>query len=401
MKKLLLLLFTCVILLKSYTEETYEDIKIHIVTFGPGDELFYRWGHFGIVVDYPEKRDILYDYGNFSFKTDNFYGNFIKGVLNYSKEWAYADRYYHVYKKFNRTILLQELNLTAKQKKEYIEKLKSEMKPENKYYQYDHYYNNCVSEMVKYLDELTDGQFLANSSNKIGRSFRDLSRDYVSSNYLINIFITLLLGSKVDRNITEKESLFLPDYTSNWANDVYITDYEGNRQPLIKSSTYLNKSVNRDPVIPNAKPRIIESLLIGVLLALSVFVISFNYKLKSILDLIIGIILTFSGTVLFFMAFFTEHYYIHNNWNLLFLSPLSIIIVISAILKLTKNFKSTGINIYNKFIDITLLLTIAIMVLKAVGLITQENGEIIAICLPILIVNSSYKELLNLRWKIY
>lgn len=402
MKRILLLLLTTVILQFSYTDEEFKDVNIYMANFGPGDGIPFRWGHFGVMVDYPEdstQNDIIYDYGNFSPTQKNFYTDFISGIMNYYKLSKNAERFLDSYLHENRTILLRELNFTNEQKKQYIEKLNWDILPENRVYQYDQFGNNCVSEVVKDLNIITDGDFLKGTSNKIGRTHRDLVRDYISSNYPINILLNLVMGSKVDYNITEEQSLFLPDYAGYRADEVFLTDSDGNKRPLVKNKVLIYEGIGRDKVITNAKPRIFISIITGLLLAGISVLLSINYKIKAISDILIGLILTFCGSVLFFMSFFTGHYYIHNNWNLLFLNPLSVIIMISAIMRITKKGKTSGQYIYEKFVDTTLLLTVAMIVLKSIGLIVQENSEIILICLPILLVNSSFKTLLPLSRK--
>lgn len=392
MKKILICLILALSINSIYSQNNIDDIKIHLVTFGPGDELYFRWGHFGVIVDYPDRKDQLYDYGNFNFKQDKFFSNFIKSVLNYSKEKISADLVIDLYRRFNRSITLQELDLTNKQKITFIEKLENDVKPGNNLYLYDHYYNNCVSEVIDYLDELTEGDYYRGASKRIGRSFRDLSRDYVNSHYLYNILISFLLGSKVDYNITIKESLFLPEYAANWADQVILRDESGER-PLVKNKIEIYKSKGRDEVIPNAKPRVFLSLLIGIALALVTFLLSRTIK-KYVFEIILGGILGIAGSILFFMSFFTGHYYIHNNWNLIFINPLSFLIMVGGIIQIRDRHRAIGHGIVQKYIDVTLLITVVMIVLKTGGLIVQGNSEIIALALPILIANSSFKTLL-------
>lgn len=397
-KFLLILLFLSFSLFPSEISKNMEDVKIQLVTLGPGNEIFLRWGHFGIIIDYPDessRNDIFFDYGTFSFEQKDFVKNFINGVMTYSKEGSYAEFVMDYYTDTNRTIILQELNLTTEQKNQYIDQLLSEMRPENKYYQYDQYKNNCVSEMINYLDYLIDGQFFKGSSNRTGRSFRDLSRDYVSSNYFYNLLIMFVLGSKVEYNITDQESMFLPDYAMNWADQVVITDNEGNEKPLVKNRVVLNESEGRDPVIVNATQKTLLNMFIGIIMALISILISRSKILKRVTFLIAGLLLGFTGIILFFMAFFTGHYYIHNNWNLIMINPLSLTIAIGAILSFTKRFRDKGNRLIQLYIDITLIFTVAMVILKSIGLIYQQNGEIIALLLPVMIANSSLKTLLK------
>lgn len=394
MKHLIFIMTLFLLLQPIYSMENMDTTKIYLATIGPGDDIFLRWGHFGVVIDYEETTDLFFDYGNFSFEQDDFLSSFIQGVMTYAKARKSADYVIGSYINENRTITLQELNLTPKQKEMYIRKLYDEIQEKNMYYQYDQYYNNCVSEMINYLNELTEGAYFDNTDVLINRSFRDLSRDYISSNYLNNILIMFVLGSKVDHNITIKESLFLPDYAMSRADEVFINSQNG-LIPLVKSKIIVNKSINRDPVIKNVKPRISLSIFIGIIIAILSLLLSMNKKLTTLIQLPIGLIFGLLGSLLFFMAFFTGHYYIHNNWNLIMVNPLLFILLIGAILKLSKRFKDVGERIISLFIDGTTLLIVAMLILKSIDLINQDNGEIIALLAPVYIVNSSLKLLFS------
>lgn len=387
--KMLLITFLFFSLTQSFSEQA----KIYLVTIGPGDDIYLRWGHFAIIVDYEEKRDLWFDYGNFSFVQEDFVPNFLKGIMTYVKAKKSANFELQNTINENRDITLQELNLTQSQTDIFIQKLFDEIKPENRYYQYDQYYNNCVSQMSDFLDNITDGAFYDGTSVLTGKSLRDLTRDYVSSNYFYNNLIMFVLGSKVEYDITQKESMFLPDYASSWADEVSIKDGNGGLKPLVKNKIEYYKSVDRDPVISHAKPKVSLNLLLGIVLALVSVLISRFKTFSNIIQIILGLTMGIIGSVFFFMAFYTGHYYIHNNWNLIMINPLSIILFIGGILKLSKKLRNLGIKISNLYIDITLILIILMLLGKAIGLIDQTNGEIIVLIAPLYFVNSSYKKL--------
>ena len=64
--------------------EAEEDYTVSLVTSGPGSEVYLWWGHIALLVeDHSLDRDYLYDFGVFSFETENFLSNFILGRLWY------------------------------------------------------------------------------------------------------------------------------------------------------------------------------------------------------------------------------------------------------------------------------------------------------------------------------
>lgn len=383
------MLFIVISIYATDSERDYNEVKVKLVTIGPGDDIFLRWGHFGIIVDYIEKPDLFFDYGRIPDKQAGFKKKFIKGVMTYYKDVALADPIIDYYVHTNRTIIIQELNLTPEQTEFIIKKLKSDINPENRYYQYDQYKNNCVSEINMILDEVTGGEFYKNTSDVIGRSFRELSRDYVSSNYINYYIIMFVLGSKVDCEITVKESLFLPDSSMRRVSEISIDNGSGRKVSLAKQTLIMNESIGRDPIIINSKQHFVISFVIGVLIALLSIVIKCWVTANSVFQIIIGTFLGIIGSILMYMSFFTSHYYIHNNWNLILVNPFAFFVTVTGVLKLINRGQNISLKFFKWYIDITFFLTVVMIILKATGFIYQQNGEIILLFLPVLFISSS------------
>ena len=101
-------------LVPSPTETT-----IYLLTMGQGDMVWEKFGHDALWVHDPVRgTDQVYNYGVFDFHSPGYWGRFVKG------NWIYqiaADDIYRTmasYQYWNRTLVAQELNLTAEQKAE-------------------------------------------------------------------------------------------------------------------------------------------------------------------------------------------------------------------------------------------------------------------------------------------
>ena len=58
---------------------------ISVLTCGPGDELYSKFGHSAFrIQDFNKHYDVVYNYGVFDFTKPNFYTNFAKGKLYYN-----------------------------------------------------------------------------------------------------------------------------------------------------------------------------------------------------------------------------------------------------------------------------------------------------------------------------
>jgi hypothetical protein len=132
--------------------------RISVVTVGPGDAVWERFGHNYIWVQDPARGiDLAYNYGMFDFGQENFFANFARGRMMY---WMAAlDPYLSLehYSGQNRTIWIQELDLTAEQATALRDFLVWNERPENRNYRYDYYRDNCSTRVRDALDRAATG----------------------------------------------------------------------------------------------------------------------------------------------------------------------------------------------------------------------------------------------------
>lgn len=403
MKKIILLLLLFMPLTLGARSLDYEKMEISLLSIGPGDELFFRWGHSCFVVKIPGRTPALYDYGVFSFEQEDFFINFAQGIMNYTSSRSNAAAYIKHITGTNRSLTEQVLDLTPRQKKQIYEMLLTSLRPENRIYAYDHYKNNCVTRLTDFLDEVTDGQYYKGSEVSTGRTFRDFSRDYLYNDFPLSAFISFVQGGKTDREITIKESLFLPWKTKEWTDSVVISDEAGTRN-LVKETNIIYEAVGRIPVEPNSPKGILRALAAGLVFMILLLLLKFLAEKKKFIEKIYALLLTFSGLIgglmgslLFFMSFFSGHYYIHNNWNLILISPLCFFLIIIGIKKLRG--KKSAETLKTGYFNIIALACLIVIILKLTGIIIHENGDTLALLLPAVLAESSLCTLIKSRIK--
>ncbi|HSY76263.1 MAG TPA: DUF4105 domain-containing protein, partial [Bacteroidia bacterium] len=132
-------------------------IRISLLTCTPGEELYSTFGHSAIrIVDSSRVHqsdpvlDVVFSYGNFEFLDNSFYLKFIRGKLPYYVDCQsfYPDGddpgFESEYQTTNRGITEQVLNLDSAEKVHIESALFENIKPENKYYKYDFFFDNCT-----------------------------------------------------------------------------------------------------------------------------------------------------------------------------------------------------------------------------------------------------------------
>ena len=99
------------------TTSSPSDLTVYLMTFGPGARVWERFGHNAIWIHDPvHGTDQAYNYGLFDFAQENFILRFVRGQMWYWMAGFPADRYVAQYERDNRSVWVQELELTPSAK---------------------------------------------------------------------------------------------------------------------------------------------------------------------------------------------------------------------------------------------------------------------------------------------
>jgi hypothetical protein len=294
-------------------------LRISLLTCTPGDELYATFGHSALrVVDSSAGQDIVYNYGTFNFDEPGFYSKFIRGKLRYYLSTNDFNSFAQSYVEEKRGITEQVLNLNCDEQHKIIQALAVNLEEQNKYYKYDFLFDNCTTRLRDLVEKSTNnalhyGQVLSQKT-----SFRQLIYEYLDYNHKdwSKLGIDLLLGSKTDKIMSNRETMFLPDYL--------LKTFDSTKKyamPLISSEQMVYK-----PDYPSASGISISPMLIFGVLFVIVFALGFskNTVTKQILvgfDGFIFFITGLLGCLMLFMWFGTDHIMCSNNYNLLWAWP--------------------------------------------------------------------------------
>ncbi|SNR36433.1 lipoprotein N-acyltransferase Lnb domain-containing protein [Lutibacter flavus] len=305
----------------SYAQIKLSDkATISVVTCGPGDELYSTFGHSAFrVYDAVNKLDKIYNYGTFNFNAPNFYLNFAKGKLTYQLSTTRFGYFLQVYNYENRWVKTQELDLNYNEVQATFEFLENNAKPENKDYEYDFFYDNCstkIEDVIKTV--LNDKVTFHNNHITTHKSHRDLIADYTKNQKWGKFGIDLALGSVIDKEATENDYKFLPDYIYEAFENATITTDNGIK-PLVKE----NKTIINPKKELSIKPLAFVSTPFFTLLLISLIIVYFtfkNYKKKARskwLDFIIYFLTGIIGIAVLLLWFATSHTATYKNLNFL------------------------------------------------------------------------------------
>ncbi|HTB99799.1 MAG TPA: DUF4105 domain-containing protein [Ferruginibacter sp.] len=322
----LILLFCC----NTTFAQDSSHIRISLLTCTPGEELYSTFGHSAIrIIDSSRLKstdpimDVVFSYGNFEFTDNSFYLKFIRGKLPYFVDCQsfYPDGddpgFESEYQNTNRGITEQVLNLDGAEKVNIEKALFENIKPENRYYKYDFFFDNCTTRNRDIIINNDTARIIFTPAMPAGTTFRQAIHLYLDRNDKdwCKLGIDLLLGKPCDDVMTTAQSQFLPDNL--------MTTFDS-----CKSSRKL--VLNKTELCPSAKQRtsffIFSPALVFWLLLLIIVVFSFNAA-----PFARNFLLSFDGLLFFLVGFFgilfifmwtcTDHSLCKDNYNLLWAWP--------------------------------------------------------------------------------
>lgn len=369
--------------------EPGSDLTVYLLTFGQGDEVWELFGHNAIwIKDRRAGTDMTYNWGMFDFNQPHFIERFITGDTKYWMEPFDLELMLRVYKQANRSILAQELNFTPAQRLKLQQFVQFNALPQNKFYRYDYYRDNCSTRVRDALDHALGGQLqTATVSRMTSGTYRTHTQRLTQGDIPVYTGVTLALGHPADKPLSVWEEMFLPVRMANDLRTVQITDSTGAKVPLVRSELTLF-TAGRGPEASSAPNRIPWFIAVGILIAgvLIALVRSaeggnrfamFGATLISVLwSLIAGV----AGILLVFAWGFTRHYYMGRNENLLHLDPLSIAMVVLIPFAV---YGFRGVNTARKISGWIAAISLLGFVAQGIPLFDQPNGEIIAFALPL------------------
>jgi hypothetical protein len=188
--------------------------RIDLVTMGVGSLIWERHGHIALCVREADPRNNrCYNYGIGDFGNPLGMGwGFVRGARSFWVGKDSVERMLATYLYSDRTIWVQPLPLTPEQKTRVIAKLEHDILEPNRYYAYDHFWDNCTTRVRDVIDEAVGGKLATMAGPIDDRSFRDLAREGFYGMRVPLLITDIAMGRVTDRKPTYFERMFLPQY---------------------------------------------------------------------------------------------------------------------------------------------------------------------------------------------
>ena len=370
-------------------QEPGSNLRISVITIGPGAEVWERFGHNAIMLeDTRTGQAVWYNYGMFDFGAKDFWPRFMKGDMRYWMQGGQVRLELPFYFQSNRTVWAQELDLEPAQRLEIERFLEWNALPENKFYHYDYFRDNCSTRVRDVVDRVIGGAIKEQTEDiPAGTSFRSETRRLTESSVPVYVGIELGLARPTDKPISRYQEMFLPMALHRYLRDVTVTGPGGKSHPLVKSERTLYTSTAAQP--PAEPPTwwpwfLLAGLVVGG--ALYAMSRSFESSVPARTGfLVLGgawtLFAGLGGLVLAALWGLTDHRATYYNENLLQLSPVALLLAFTLRRVAWRSRKPHPIaERLAMFVAVSSLAGLALKLLPGPS---QVNWEIIAFALPV------------------
>jgi hypothetical protein len=306
--------------------------------------------------------------------------------MRYWMDGMDAERSAAAYMRRDRSLWVQELNLTGAQRAELQRFLEWNRQEQNKFYDYDYYGDNCSTRVRDALDRVLGGALQRQTEGlETSFTFRDHTRRVLQEDILAYFGIMLGLGQPVDRPITVWETGFLPVQLQESLRDITVSSGDES-SPLVSGERTLYQSETMPE--PTSIPRFWPSFgLLGLVLGGAVALLGWKADKSRALrggffavSILWSVLVGAAGIMLAFLWWFTDHATSAQNENLLHANPIGLVLAIAL---LAVVFRAQWARPSARWLAVGMAgLSLLGLTLKVLPAMYQVNGEVIALLLP-------------------
>lgn len=297
--------------------------RIGIMVMEPGEIFWERFGHDSVLVVDPRTNEaISYNFGFFDPSDPDFISRFVYGDMRYRLAAVpYADDLV-LYREEGRGVGVRWLDLDAAQARDIATALAENARPENAFYRYDYFKDNCSTRVRDAIDRALGGGLQKQVAGRSqGLTWRDEALRLASPAPWMWLGFDIGLGPAADQPMTLWEQAFVPRRLS----DILAEAKNGEGRPLVQE----RQEILPHRIAPDPQAQMLRWWLWGLWgIAIGVAIAWLGRRdtgarvLGAMLVpfwLIAGAV----GSLLLFLWFGTAHVMAWSNHNLFLLNPLA------------------------------------------------------------------------------
>ena len=307
---------------KMFKAEYLDSVEVSLLTCQPHDEVYSLYGHTALRWHdlHEDGADIAFNWGVFNFNAPHFVTRFVFGLTDYELGGFPYSAFQREYQYYGSMVTEQVLNLTAGEKQAIYDALKENLRPENRIYRYNFFYNNCTTQARDIIEHSVSGEVEYTEREDYTPTYRQMVHDMTKEHPWTQFGIDLLLGINADMRTGLRQQEFLPNNLMHDFDHAQIYE-DGEFRLLVKErriAVPAGVQVKQEsfPLSPMA---------CGIILTIIGLTIFFIEKKKRIIfvawEILLMIVTGIIGVVLFIMLF-SQHPTVSLNLQFIFFNPL-------------------------------------------------------------------------------
>jgi len=362
-------------------------LQVFHVVIGQGAHYWEKYGHNMLwFFDPAAGIDVAYNWGTFDFNSADFLQRQLVGDPIYAVDTVPGQWVIQAYARTDRTVTLQQLNLTPVQAERALAYSRRHMLPQHRHYRYDYFRDNCATRVRDVIDFAVGGALKrATAATRVKVTYRGETLRLLDDMPLTQFGTHVALGQPADRLLTVWESMFIPMRMRDALRLVRIPGAGGAATPLVaQERVFYESPTHRDR--PGVPALWIPYLIIGLLLAAEFLVVATLGRRARVADVIFrvevalfSLVAGVAGLVLVLAWTVTRHAFWFRNENLFLLNPLSLFLAALALLSIWKPRFARAAAITAL---VTAVLAAVAAVVKVIPGFTQNNIALICLFAP-------------------
>jgi hypothetical protein len=305
---------------------------VSLITVAPGTEVYAQYGHTALRIADPKRGfDLCFNYGLFDFNAPHFIYRFVRGETDYEVGATAFSDFLLEYQLADRGVTEQVLNLKPDEKERIWQALVKNVQPENKTYRYNFFFNNCSTKPRDIVASGLDGRIDYRWKGAYP-TLRRVLHHYTAPTPWIQFGIDFLIGAQADAPASLSDQQFAPEILSESFARAVVVQADSAPRPLV--------SETRHPVVPEpesapSRPSLWNPIVVcWTLCVLGLVVIAYEHRrnkhcmgLTAVLHGVFGL----TGSLIAFLALFSQHPTTHLNFLLLWQHPFHLIFAFGMI----------------------------------------------------------------------
>jgi len=270
--------------------------------------------------------DAVFNYGIFNFEKPHFVLRFVFGLTDYELGVAPTRPFLEYYRRWGSQVTEQVLNLTGDEKRRLLQSLAENLRPENRVYRYNYFYDNCSTRPRDVIERAIDGNVSYAPHTGEAPTWRQMVHRLTAGHAWATFGNDMLLGVKADGRPTDRQQQFLPHRLMADFDAATVTGADGQARPLVSLKRTLVEPGVQTPIASFPLTPLQTAL---VLLAVSFVVFGHECRRRRTLrwwDAAWMLVQGLSGCIIAVM-FFSEHPTTSTNLLITLLNPLPLFFI--------------------------------------------------------------------------